>query len=67
LKARTGWNPDLRARYAKVADPNRTTAGAFAANVLPIVRQIEAARATPHRVIDRQTRRNAQITWRPSQ
>jgi hypothetical protein len=34
--------------------------------VLPIVRQIEAAGATPRRVIDRQTRRNARITWWPS-
>lgn len=34
---------------AKVADPNRAAADAFAANVLPVIGQIQAAGSTTHR------------------
>ena len=45
-------NPtNLGEAQAKGAAANRTAADAFAANVLPIVRQIEAAGATTHRAI----------------
>jgi hypothetical protein len=45
-------NPtNLGQAQAKGAAAHRTAADAFAANVLPIVRQIEAAGATTHRAI----------------
>jgi len=45
-------NPaNLDQAQAKGAAANRTAADAFAANLLPIVRQIEAAGATTHRAI----------------
>jgi hypothetical protein len=44
------WS-NLGEAQAKGAAANRTAADAFAANVLPIVRQIEAAGATTHRAI----------------
>ena len=46
-----GNRTNLAEAAAKGADANRTAADGFAANVLPIVRQIQAAGATTHRAI----------------
>src|SRR5271155_4834513 len=49
--AKLGNPTNLGEAQAKGAAANRTAAGTFAANVLPIVRQIGAAGATTHRAI----------------
>ena len=49
--AKLGNPTNLGEAQAKGAAANRTAADAFAANVLPIVRQIEAAGASTHRAI----------------
>jgi len=49
--AKLGNPTNLGEAAEKGAAANRTAADAFAANVLPIVRQIEAAGATTHRAI----------------
>jgi DNA invertase Pin-like site-specific DNA recombinase len=49
--AKPGNPTNLGEAQAKGAAANRTAADAFAANVLPIVRQIQAAGATTHRAI----------------
>jgi DNA invertase Pin-like site-specific DNA recombinase len=49
--ATLGNRTNLDEAQAKGAAANRTAADAFAANVLPIVRQIEAAGVTTHRAI----------------
>ena len=49
--ARLGNRTNLAEAGAKGATANRAAADAFAANVLPIVRQVEAAGATGHRAI----------------
>ena len=46
-----GNQTNLAEAAAKVAAAQRTAADAFAANVLPVVRQIQAAGATTHRAI----------------
>ena len=46
-----GNRTNLAEAAAKGADANRTAADGFAANVLPIVRQIQTAGATTHRAI----------------
>jgi hypothetical protein len=49
--ANLGNPTNLGEAQAKGASANRAAADAFTANVLPIVRQIEAAGATTHRAI----------------
>ncbi len=49
--AKLGNRTNLPAAQAKGVQANRKAADAFAANVLPIVRQIQAAGATTHRAI----------------
>ena len=49
--AKLGNPTNLGEAQAKGAAANRAAADAFAANVLPIIRQIEAAGATTHRAI----------------
>jgi DNA invertase Pin-like site-specific DNA recombinase len=49
--AKLGNRTNLGEAQVKGAAANRAAADAFAANVLPIVRQIEAAGATTHRAI----------------
>jgi DNA invertase Pin-like site-specific DNA recombinase len=49
--AKLGNRTNLAEASAKGADANRAAADAFAANVLPIIRQVEAAGATGYRAI----------------
>lgn len=49
--AKLGNRTNLAEASAKGADANRAAAEAFAANVLPIIRQVEAAGATGYRAI----------------
>jgi DNA invertase Pin-like site-specific DNA recombinase len=49
--AKLGNRTNLAEASAKGATANRAAADAFAANVLPIIRQVEAAGATGHRAI----------------